>query len=139
MNLIKGTVNRVELLGNLGGDPEMRFTPGGAAVCKFRMATKRMAGRNVNGEREYETDWTTVETWERLAERCHEALHKGSRVMVIGSLRTDVWDDRETGKRRSKVFVRADEVVFLDPRPVALSDAVLAAAGPDEEEADLPF
>lgn len=138
MSVVKGTMNRVELLGNLGADPEMRFTPGGTAVCKFRVATKRHAGRNAAGEREFETDWTTVEAWDRLAERCSAALHKGSRVMVVGSLRTDVWEDRETGHRRSKMFVRADEIVFLDPRPGA-ADRLVSAAVEAEDDEDLSF
>lgn len=136
MNMVKGTMNRIELLGNLGADPEMRFTPGGKAVCTFRVATKRYASRTAEGERTYETDWTTVEVWDYLAERCNDMLHKGSRVMVVGSLRTDSWEDRETGQKRFKAFVRADEVLPVERRQGA-PESVLVTVG-DEEE-DLPF
>lgn len=139
MKQVRGTINAVELLGWLGTDPDMRFTPGGTSVCRFRIATKHTAGRNEQGEREYVTDWTTVESWDRLAERCHTHLHKGSRVLVTGSLRTDNWEDRETGERRTKTYVRADNVIFLDTRPT--QPAVTGADEEAEEELteDIPF
>ncbi|HEU4325023.1 MAG TPA: single-stranded DNA-binding protein [Roseiflexaceae bacterium] len=140
MEHIKGTVNRVELLGWLGADPELRFTPSGTAVCKMRVATRRIA-RAASGERSYETEWTTVEAWERQAERCNTYLHKGSRVLITGSLRTDSWEDRESGQRRSRTLVRADEVVFLDARPDDPADADHDEAAPEPalEGEDLPF
>lgn len=140
MEQIKGTVNRVELLGWLGADPELRFTPGGAAVCKMRIATKRIA-RVAGGDRTYETEWTTVEAWERQAERCNTYLRKGSRVLVTGSLRTDSWEDRESGQRRFRTLVRADEVVFLDARPDDATDTERDEAAPEPalEAEDLPF
>lgn len=111
---VNGTINRVELLGWLGGDPEMRYTPSGTAVCKLRVATKRLAGRDASGEQQVETDWTTVEVWDKLAERCNQYLRKGSRILISGSLRTESWEDRETGQRRTKTFVRGEDVLFLD-------------------------
>lgn len=115
MKPVKGTLNLVQLIGRLGADPEMRFTSGGAAICRLNIATNRVVGRGHNGEREYVTDWTTVEAWDRLAERCNEYLHKGRRVLVTGSLRTDSWEDRETKQRRYRTYVRAEDVMFLDP------------------------
>lgn len=136
MEQIKGTLNRIELIGWLGAEPEQRFTPAGVAVCNFRVATKRWIGRGENGERQVSTDWTPVEAWERLAERCGQSLRKGSRVRVIGSLHTQSWDDRETGQKRFKTVVRADDIMFLDTRaPEAPS------AEPEEvaETEDSPF
>lgn len=142
MTQVKGTINRVELLGWLGSDPEMRFLASGTPICRFRIATKRPAGQDANGRREYETDWTTVEVWDRLAELCNNYLHKGSRVRVSGVLRTDVWTDKATNQPRSRTYVRANDVLFLDNRPGVPSEAVAASeAGdaPAEPEEDIPF
>ena len=116
MENIKGTVNRVELVGWVGADPEQRFIPSGAAVISFRVATKRWAGRTDDGSRTVDTDWTAVEAWEKLADQCGRFLHKGSRVRVVGSLHTQSWEDRESGQKRYKTVVRADDVLFLNPR-----------------------
>jgi single-strand DNA-binding protein len=134
MEQIKGTVNRVELVGWIGAEPEQRFIPSGTAVCSFRVATKRWSGRSDDGSRTVETDWTTVEAWEKLAERCAQSLHKGSRVRVVGSLHTRSWEDRESGQKRYKTVIRAEEVLFLDARPEL--DAAEAA---EEAVEDLPF
>jgi single-strand DNA-binding protein len=141
MTQVKGTLNHVELLGWLGADPEMRFLASGATVCRFSIATKRPAGQDTNGQREYETNWTSVEAWERLAERCNTYLHKGSRVLISGSLRTDTWTDKSSGQPRSRTFVRANDVLFLDPRPGMPLDAA-AVAEEDEapcESEEVPF
>ena len=114
---IRGTVNTVELIGWLGDAPEQRTFSSGTKVCSFTVATKRIGGRAEGGERQIETDWTTVEAWEKLAELCGNALHKGSRVRVIGNLQTQSWEDKKTGERRFKLVVRADDVLFLDAKP----------------------
>jgi len=138
MEQVRGTVNRVELVGWVGAEPEQRFIQSGAAVCSFRIATKRPAGRNESGERMFETDWTTIEAWDKLAEQCGRYLHKGSRVRVVGSLHTRSWEDRESGQKRFKTVVRAEDVLFLDARqeshdePDAPEEAV-------EVVEDLPF
>jgi single-strand DNA-binding protein len=132
---LRGTVNRVELIGWVGGDPEQRFIPSGAAVCSFSIATKRPGAKNEAGERAIDTDWTSIEAWERLGEQCKRYLHKGSRVRVVGSLHTQSWDDRETGQKRFKTVVRAEEVLFLD-RPPETQDEPAAV---EEVTEDLPF
>src|SRR5262249_50853998 len=132
---VRGTVNSVELLGWLGGDPELRFLPSGIKMCRFNIATRRPAGRDSQGKREYETDWTTVEAWDKLADLCNTMLHKGSRVMVGGSLRSDNWVDKESGQQRYRTFVRADDVLFLDARP----DAQAALEEAEEATEDVPF
>ena len=135
MEQIKGTVNRVELVGWVGADPEQRFIPSGVAVCNFRVATNRFAGRNEAGERLVEAEWTTVEAWDKLAEQCGRFIHKGSRVRVTGSLQTQSWEDRETGQKRYKTVVRADEVLFLGPHQ-GTQDAAEAV---EETATELPF
>ena len=136
MEQIKGTVNRVELVGWVGAEPEQRFTPSGTAVCNFRVATNRFGGRNEAGERLVEAEWTTVEAWEKLAEQCGRFLHKGSRVRVIGSLLTQSWEDRESGQKRFKTVVRADDVLFLNTRERAQDEAEAQTEAVVE---DLPF
>jgi len=116
-------------------EPELRFTPNGTATCKLRIATKRPAGQGEDGKRAYETEWVNVEAWERLAERCNSFLHKGSRVLIAGSLRTDAWQDRETGQTRSRTYVRADDVLFLDARPEQQDEAEAV----EETVEELPF
>jgi single-strand DNA-binding protein len=135
MNQVKGTVNRVQLLGRLGMEPELRFTPNGTATCKLRVATKRPGAQDENGKRGYETEWVNVEAWERLAEQCNSYLHKGSRVLITGSLRTDSWQDRDTGQNRSRMYVRADDVLFLDARQEQQDEAETA----EQAVEDLPF
>jgi single-strand DNA-binding protein len=116
MRQVRGTKNAVELIGWMGGDPDMRITPNGSKVCRFSVATKYVSGSDDRGNLTYETHWTAVEAWERLAERCNTYLHKGSRILINGSLRTDTWTDKESGVQRSRTFVRAEEVIFLDSR-----------------------
>ena len=135
MENIKGTVNRVELVGWVGADPEQRFIPSGAAVISFRVATKRWAGRTDDGSRTVDTDWTAVEAWEKLAEQCGRFLRKGSRVRVVGSLHTQSWEDRESGQKRYKTLVRAEEVLFLDARQERAAEAEVV----EELVEDLPF
>ncbi|HMO60132.1 MAG TPA: single-stranded DNA-binding protein [Roseiflexaceae bacterium] len=136
MNQIRGTVNRIELIGWVGDAPEHRLLASGAAVVNFRLATKRFGPKNEAGERTYETDWTTIEAWDRLATQVANYLHKGSRVRVAGSLHTHQWEDKESGQRRYKTFVRADEVLFLDARVDANGQEPAEVI--DETE-DIPF
>ena len=97
MRQIRGTINQIELIGWLGDAPEQRTFSSGTKVCSFRVATKRWAGRNDKGELQVETDWTSVEAWEKLGEKCNASLHKGSRVRICGSLHSKSWDDKESG------------------------------------------
>jgi single-strand DNA-binding protein len=127
MRPIKGTVNSVEIIGWLGNDPEQRFTPSGIAVTNFSVGTKRFGARQEDGSWLYETDWIDVEAVDKLAEIVVANLQKGSRVRIMGSLRTDSWQDRD-GNPRKRIFVRADDVLFLDARST-MDEASLADAG----------
>lgn len=139
MAQVKGTINTVELLGWLGADPELRLIPTGAAICRFNIATKRYGPQEEAGRRELVTEWVSVEAWDKLAELCNSYLHKGSRALVTGSLRTETWTDKATNQPRTRCFVRAEQVLFLDAKPGLPSEAV-AAAEADEAPADeVPF
>jgi len=101
------TINRVELLGRVGSDPELRQTQGGTAVVQLRLATDR---RRENGEGE--TDWHTIVCWAKQAEAVAEYVRTGERVYVAGRLQQQSWET-DAGERRSRTEVHAHEVIFL--------------------------
>lgn len=107
-------INRVILLGNLGADPELRFTQGGTAVLNIRLATTE-SFLDKNKVRQERTDWHTVVVFGKRAEGLAKCLSKGSRVLVEGSLRTSSYDDRD-GNKRYKTEVNATNVVFADSK-----------------------
>lgn len=102
-----GAVNKVILLGNLGRDPEIKYTTSGQAVANFTLATTE-SRTNKDGTKQEFTEWHRVVAWGRLAEICGEYLSKGKMVYIEGSLRTRSWDDKE-GKKRwtTEVFARS--------------------------------
>lgn len=106
-------VNRVILVGNLGKDPEVRYTSGGQAVANLRIATSRSWTDKQSGQRKEETEWHDVEVWGKQAEQCGEYLAKGRQVYVEGRLKTDKWQDKQTNQERYKVKVVAETVRFL--------------------------
>ncbi|MCX5998963.1 MAG: single-stranded DNA-binding protein [Chloroflexi bacterium] len=129
-------LNKVMIIGNVGTDPEMRFTPNGNPVTTFRIATSRMFN-SPEGERKQETEWFTVVCWSKLAESCNQYLTKGKRAYVEGRLRTRSWEGQD-GQKRSRTEIIADRVLFLDRQAVATLPE--EAKTEDEVEAeDLPF
>ncbi len=106
-------VNKVILIGNLGKDPEVRYTQGGQAVANLRIATSRSWTDKQSGQRKEETEWHDVEVWGKQAEQCAEYLAKGRQVYVEGRLKTDKWQDKQSGQERSRVKIVADSVRFL--------------------------
>ena len=102
------TINRVELLGRVGTDPEMTYTPGGTPVTKLRLATDRY-----RRDAEPETDWHNLVAWNGTAEAVNEYVGKGQRIYVAGRLVQNTWEG-EDGRRRHRTEVHASEVVFLD-------------------------
>lgn len=135
MAQVRGTINHVELLGWLGNDPELRTLPSGAAVCKFDIAVKRYGPNDANGRPTAETEWVSVEVWEKLGDLCNRYLHKGSRALITGYLRSESWTDKGTNQPRSRTFVRGVQVLFLDARPAGADSAVEET--PEGEE--VPF
>jgi single-strand DNA-binding protein len=105
-------LNKVMLIGNLGTDPEMRYTANGNAVTTFRVACSRNFS-GPDGERREETEWFTVVTWNKLAETCSQFLQKGRRAYVEGRLQTRSWEGQD-GQRRYRTEVIASTVLFLD-------------------------
>jgi single-strand DNA-binding protein len=108
-------VNKVILIGNLGNDPEVRYTPGGSAVASVSLATSETWRDKQSGELQDRTEWHRVVFFNRLAEIVGEYLHKGSKIYVDGSLRTRKWQDK-TGVDRYTTEIIANEMHMLDNR-----------------------
>ncbi|MBI4446598.1 MAG: single-stranded DNA-binding protein [Acidobacteria bacterium] len=136
-------VNRVILVGRLGRAPELRYTPGGAAVANFSLATDETWVQN--GEKQRRTEWHNIVAWNKLAETCNQYLTKGQLVFIEGRIQTREWDDRDGNKRRTTEII-ASNMRMLSSRaengerePVAV-----AAEGNSPMEAgitddDIPF
>jgi single-strand DNA-binding protein len=142
------SLNKIMLIGNVGTDPEMRFTANGNPVTSFRVATSRSYTTS-EGERRQETEWFTVVAWKKQAESCNQFLTKGQRVYVEGSLRTRSWEGRD-GQKRVTAEVIANRVLFLDRQAVAPLpgeeipveapvETPVEAAEEEVEPEDLPF
>jgi single-strand DNA-binding protein len=104
--------NKVLLMGNLTRDPELRYTPSGAAVCEFAIAINNNYTTK-QGEKREEVTFVDITAWARQAEICAEYLKKGRPVFVEGRLKQDRWEDQKTGQKRSKMSVTAERVQFL--------------------------
>ncbi|MEN9796649.1 MAG: hypothetical protein RL653_345 [Pseudomonadota bacterium] len=109
-----GSVNKAIVIGNLGKDPEVRFTPGGQAVANFSVATNE-SWKDKNGQAQERTEWHRIVVWGKLAELCGEYLKKGRSAYVEGRLQTREWTDKE-GKKNYTTEIVANQVVFLGGR-----------------------
>lgn len=105
--------NKVIIMGGLTRDPEIRHTQGGQAICTLGLAVSRKY-KTQAGENREDTCFVDVAVWGKSGENCAKYLRKGSSALVEGYLKLDQWDDRETGRKRSKLSVVADSVTFLD-------------------------
>ena len=105
-------LNSVVLVGRLVRDPELRYTPQGAPVGEFTLASNRRFTKK-DGEKVEEVSFIDVVVWNRLAETCAEYLKKGRQIVVLGQLTQDRWEDKETGQKRSRIRVQAQTVQFL--------------------------
>ena len=148
-----GSVNKVILVGNLGKDVELRYTPGGAAVATLSMATTEVWNDKSSGQRQEKTEWHRVVLWGKQAESLHEYLLKGRQIYIEGRLQTRQWDDRD-GNKRYTTEIRADRVVLLGSRGAGGSGAggagdrsehqeqqppAMAGGAPELTEDDIPF
>lgn len=130
-------LNKVMIIGHLGKDPEMRYTPSGRAVTTFNVAVSR-SWNSSDGQRRSETEWFKVVSWGNLAEICNKYLTKGQQVYIEGRLQTRSWEDKE-GNSRKSVEVVANEMTMLgDRRDKSSSDSV-DEEPPDIDEDEFPF
>jgi len=106
------SVNKVILLGRLGQDPELKYTPSGAAVCNFSLATSEVWNDKNSGQKQERTEWHRVVVWGKLAELCNQYLAKGRQAFVEGRLQTRSWDDK-AGQKRYTTEINATTVQFI--------------------------
>jgi len=106
-------INKVILVGRLGKDPEIRSTPGGQTVAKFTIATDEKFTDKA-GEKQERTEWHNIVAWARLAEICGQFLRKGMLVYIEGSIRTDSWEDKESGQKRYRTEIIARDMKMLE-------------------------
>ena len=141
-------VNKVIIIGNLGSDPELRYTPNGAAVATLSVATNEVWKDN-DGNQQQRTEWHRVVLWRKLAEVAGQYLKKGSQVYVEGRLQTRSWDDKDGVKRYTTEIIGnnmqmlgrkdADGPVPEAPLPDKMGEPPSNAGGANEEGDDLPF
>ena len=151
-------VNKVILVGNLGSDPTLRYTPSGTAVCNFNIATSERF-TNKDGEKETRTEWHRVVAWTRLAEICNEYLKKGKQVYIEGRLQTRSWEDQSGVKKYTTEVVAANMVMLgragdtpmdvssqdqpadqgVAPAPAPVNEGVAPAPAQAGDDDDLPF
>jgi single-strand DNA-binding protein len=136
------SLNKVQIIGYLGKDPEMRYTPSGKPVTTFSVAVSR-SWSSTDGERHNETEWFNVVAWSNLAETCKQYLSKGQRVYVEGRLQTRRWDDKE-GQKHTSVEIVAGEMIMLDRRDANNNhtqdaDVVPSDSGSAAAEDEFPF
>jgi single-strand DNA-binding protein len=124
-------LNKVMIIGHVGRDPEMRYTPSGRPVTTFTVATSR-SWSTAEGERREETEWFNVVSWGSLAEICNQHLRKGQQVYVEGRLQTRRWDDPE-GKKHFATELVAKEMIMLGDRREGIGQPLEAAPGEEEE------
>lgn len=139
-----GSLNKVLLIGHLGGDPELKYTPSGDAVVNFTMATNEF-WKDRDGNQQKKTEWHRIVAFRRLAEICNEYLKKGSYVYIEGRIRTRTYTDNDDIKR-TVVEVTADSMQMLEKRAGDYDDSATESGGgktPDKAEEnlddDLPF
>jgi single-strand DNA-binding protein len=137
------SLNKVTIIGNVGNEPEMRFTPNGKPVTSFSVATNWVY-TSPEGERRQETEWFNVVAWNRLAEQCNQFLAKGRLVYAEGRMHTRNWEGQD-GQQHSRVELIANRVIFLDRRGTSsfpdekVEDRIEDSGITELEPEDLPF
>ncbi len=129
--------NKIIAIGNLGNDPELRYTPTGRPVCSFRIATNRRWA-NQEGEKQEETQWFSVVAWGKLGETVNQYLTKGRLIFVEGRFQLREWEGQD-GKNRATAEIVATDIKFLSRDEAAAGDSGDANVDPDFGGPDLPF
>ncbi|MBW1797075.1 MAG: single-stranded DNA-binding protein [Deltaproteobacteria bacterium] len=130
-------INKVILVGRLGRDPEVRYTPNGVPVANFSIATSEEWKDKETGEKRERTEWHRIEAWRRLAEICGDYLNKGKQVYIEGKLQTDAWEDRDGNKRYTTKIV-AQTMQMLDSAGKGGSAQSVDERHPVEEPVNIP-
>jgi single-strand DNA-binding protein len=147
-----GTVNRVILVGRLGKDPEMKSTPSGLSIAKFSLATDEKFN-DKSGERQERTEWHNIVMFGKVADICGQYLKKGKLVYIEGSIRTESWDDKETGQKKYRTEIIGQNMQMLGSKgdeggggggsytssSRSSSSSNTASAVNDADDEDVPF
>ncbi|MBI4535288.1 MAG: single-stranded DNA-binding protein [Ignavibacteriae bacterium] len=141
------SLNKVMLIGNLGKDPELRYTTSGVAVATFTLATNE-SWKDQDGNLQEKTEWHNIVAWKKLAEICGEWLKKGKKVYIEGRIQTRSYEDKNTGTKRYFTEIVADNMLMLDGKGSAQQADTTSSSSastldsplpPVEKEEDLPF
>ena len=122
------SVNKVILVGNLGKDPEVKYTPSGVPVAKFSLATNERY-KDKSGEWQDRTEWHNIVAWQRLAEIVGEYVKKGSKVYIEGRLQTSSWEDKQSGEKKYRTEIVVNDLVLLSGRGDGESEGRSRSAG----------
>lgn len=150
--MARGSVNKVILVGNLGRDPEVRYTPNGAAVANITIATSEIWKDKLSGENQERTEWHRIVLYQRLAEIARDYLKKGAKIYLEGRLQTRKWQDKTTGQDKYTTEIIADSLQMLDNKASSganehqpMAEKATATANADNAPAfdqfddDIPF
>ncbi|MBS1849314.1 MAG: single-stranded DNA-binding protein [Acidobacteria bacterium] len=139
------SVNKVILVGNVGQDPEVKYTASGVPVAKVSLATNQRF-RDRSEQWQDRTEWHSIVAWQRLAEIVGEYVHKGSKLYVEGKLQTSTWEDKQTGERKYRTEIVAREILLLSSRGNGQEDRQITAGeestpdpAPTPVDDDIPF
>ena len=132
----KGSINKVMLIGNLGSDPELRFTPSGVQVANFSLATTE-SWTDKSGERQERAEWHRIVLWRRLAEIAGQYLKKGSKIYIEGKLQTRSWED-QNGQKRYTTEVVANSMEMLDGGQATVAEVDMAYNAREDAASGVP-
>ncbi len=137
------SLNKVQLIGNLGRDPELSYTASGVAVARFSIATSER-WKDESGNNQERTEWHNIIAWRKLGEICGQYLKKGSKVYIEGKLQTRSWDDKNTGVKRYTTEIIAGDLIMLDGKGEGSAASMPSQPAQSEESReadndDLPF
>lgn len=130
------SLNKVMLIGRLGQDPELKYTPSGSAVCNFSIATSE-SWTDKAGQKQEKTEWHRIVVWGKLAELCNQYLGKGRQAFVEGKLQTRSWEDKE-GQKKYTTEVMANTVQFLDSKQAVSNNTTGAEKNTPIAESNAP-
>ncbi|MGB8131662.1 MAG: single-stranded DNA-binding protein [Candidatus Angelobacter sp.] len=139
------SINKVILVGNVGKDPEVKYTPNGVALAKFSMATNERF-KDKSGEWQDRTEWHNVLAWQRLAEIVGEYVQHGAKLYIEGKLQTSSWEDRNNGEKKYRTEIVARDIVLLGSREMGSKEVRNSAEEEREQvhageitDEDIPF
>jgi single-strand DNA-binding protein len=127
------SVNKVILVGNVGKDPEVKYSTSGTPIAKFSLATNERF-KDRNHEWQERTEWHSIVAWQRLAEIVGEYIAKGSKVYVEGKLQTTNWEDRQSGERKYRTEIVARDLLLLGPRENSGGDQQSPTSNDNEDQ-----